>query len=56
MLAGITKLIGIQFVFLYDLPWHNIWSAGNPVEVCQLAMLNEYLSLLVYVMYNQSGS
>ena len=27
---------------LQDLPWRNIWSAGNPVEV-----LNEHLSLLV---------
>ena len=25
-----------------DLPWHNIWSSDNPVEV-----LNEHLSLLV---------
>ena len=25
-----------------DLPWHNIWSANNPVEV-----LNDYLLLLV---------
>ena len=25
-----------------DLPWHNIWSADNPVQV-----LNEHLSLLV---------
>ena len=27
---------------LQDLPWHNIWSADNPVEV-----LNGHLSLLV---------
>ena len=27
---------------IQDLPWHNIWSADNPVEV-----LNEHLSLLV---------
>ena len=29
-------------VALQDLPWHNIWSADNPVDV-----LNEHLSLLV---------
>ena len=27
---------------MQDLPWHNIWSADNPVEV-----LNEYLLVLV---------
>ena len=27
---------------MQDLPWHNIWSTDNPVEV-----LNEYLLLLV---------
>ena len=27
---------------IQDLPWRNIWLAGNPVEV-----LNEHLSLLV---------
>ena len=27
---------------MQDLPWHNIWSSGNPVEV-----LNEHLMLLV---------
>ena len=27
---------------IQDLPWRNIWSADNPVEV-----LNEHLSLLV---------
>ena len=27
---------------MQDLPWHNIWSADNPLEV-----LNEYLLLLV---------
>ena len=27
---------------IQDLPWHNIWSADNPVEV-----LNKHLSLLV---------
>ena len=27
---------------IQDLPWHNIWSADNPVEV-----LNGHLSLLV---------
>ena len=27
---------------IHDLPWHNLWSADNPVEV-----LNEHLLLLV---------
>ena len=27
---------------IQDLPWHNIWHDGNPVEV-----LNEHVSLLV---------
>ena len=27
---------------MFNLPWHNIWSAGNPVSI-----LNEHLSLLV---------
>ena len=27
---------------MWDLPWHNIWSSDNPVEV-----LNEHLSLLI---------
>ena len=30
------------FCFLFFLPWHNIWSAENPVDV-----LNEHLLLLV---------
>ena len=34
------RLIGIQCGVMLDLPWRNIWSADNPVEV-----LNEHLLL-----------
>ena len=37
------------FSAIWNLPWHNIWLADNPVEV-----LNEHLSMLVgrYVLTN----